>query len=101
MDIVIEYGVLNIAFLEGNAQYSMFDAQYSALKGKIRKVKAVSPSPFYDGKYHPPFIQQQKLLYYNESVTKISKKLCHSAFIQEKLCTVSACLRYVIFLFSP
>jgi len=21
---------------------------------KIRKVKAVSPSPFYDGKYHPP-----------------------------------------------
>ncbi len=24
----------------------------------IRKVKAVSPSPFYDGKYHPPFIQQ-------------------------------------------
>ena len=25
---------------------------------KIRKVKAVSPSPFYDGKYHPPFIQQ-------------------------------------------
>jgi len=21
---------------------------------EIRKVKAVSPSPFYDGKYHPP-----------------------------------------------
>jgi hypothetical protein len=23
---------------------------------EIRKVKAVSPSPFYDGKYHPPGI---------------------------------------------
>jgi len=21
---------------------------------KIRKVKEISPSPFYDGKYHPP-----------------------------------------------
>jgi hypothetical protein len=28
-------------------------------RSQIRKVKAVSPSPFYDGKYHPPFIQQQ------------------------------------------
>jgi hypothetical protein len=23
-------------------------------KKEIRKVKVVSPSPFYDGKYHPP-----------------------------------------------
>ena len=26
--------------------------------GKIIKVKAVSPSPFYDGKYHPPLFGQ-------------------------------------------
>ncbi len=24
------------------------------VRGGIRKVKAVSPSPFYDGTYHPP-----------------------------------------------
>jgi hypothetical protein len=29
---------------------------------EIRKVKAVSPSPFYDGKYHPPLIEQPELL---------------------------------------
>jgi hypothetical protein len=44
-----------------------------SLLPKIRKVKAVSPSPFYDGKYHPPFIEQLTLLYYNESVTKVEK----------------------------
>lgn len=27
---------------------------------KIRKVKAYSPSPFYDGKYHPPIISSPK-----------------------------------------
>lgn len=29
-------------------------------KCKIRKVKAVSPSPFYDGKYHPPLKEQHE-----------------------------------------
>ncbi len=29
-----------------------------AAMGEIRKVKAVSPSPFYDEKYHPPLIEQ-------------------------------------------
>ncbi|HRA12579.1 MAG TPA: hypothetical protein PKX31_12955 [Chitinophagaceae bacterium] len=30
---------------------------------EIRKVKAVSPSPFYDGKYHPPLFKQLSLLF--------------------------------------
>ena len=29
----------------------------------IRKVKEVSPSPFYDGTYHPPLLRQLSLLY--------------------------------------
>ena len=29
----------------------------------IRKVKAVSPSPFYDGTYHPSLFKQLSLLY--------------------------------------
>jgi hypothetical protein len=33
---------------------------------EIRKVKAVSPSPFYDGKYHPPLFGQLSLLLYPE-----------------------------------
>jgi len=40
-------------------------------EAKIRKVKAVSPSPFYDGKYHPPLIEQFALLDYNKSGTKL------------------------------
>lgn len=28
---------------------------------KIRKVKVVAPSPFYDGKYHPPLAEQLSL----------------------------------------
>jgi len=41
--------------------------------GKIIKVKAVSPSPFYDGKYHPPANEQFDLLYYDSC--KIEKNL--------------------------
>jgi hypothetical protein len=29
---------------------------------KIIKVKVVPPSPFYDGKYHPPLVEQLTLL---------------------------------------
>lgn len=41
-----------------NAKNHLFPAAF-----KIRKVKAVSPSPFYDGKYHPPLMEQLTLLY--------------------------------------
>jgi hypothetical protein len=44
--------LLKLAYL-----FSAIVEPFAALK--IRKVKAVSPSPFYDGKYHPPKIEQQ------------------------------------------
>jgi hypothetical protein len=48
--------------------YGLRDFQSFLLPGRdgqiIRKVKAVSPSPFYDGKYHPPLLRQQMLLIY-------------------------------------
>lgn len=47
LNIEIVCCVLHI--LLHNMPYTMFYAQFS-----IEKVKAVSPSPFYDGKYHPP-----------------------------------------------
>jgi hypothetical protein len=43
--------------------------------GKIRKVKAYSPSPFYYGKYHPFIISSQRLQLklFNEKVEKFSE----------------------------
>jgi hypothetical protein len=37
-----------------NTNLQLTNAMKLILSWEIRKVKAVSPSPLYDGKYHPP-----------------------------------------------
>jgi hypothetical protein len=46
-------GPANIAEKKGWGKFQMLKIIYFR---EIRKVKAVSPSPFYDGTYHPPLI---------------------------------------------
>ena len=53
--------------------------------GEIRKVKAVSPSPFYDGKYHPPKLSSIAAMVINSKVKTNFKK---STANPPNLCTV-------------
>ncbi len=68
----------------------------------IRKVKAVSPSPFYDGKYHPPLLEQLPLLYTLRYDCKLQKHQSKSYVQSKKLCTSDVQnIKCVIVLFSP
>ncbi len=63
--------------------------------GGIRKVKAVSPSPFYDGKYHPPLLGQLSLLYIlRYTDCKVSTLSGGSNFLPLDLCTQTARLPF-------
>ncbi len=54
---------------------------------KIEKVKTVSSSPFYDGKYHPPLLGQFALPYILRYISKIDKKRARINIPGTKLCT--------------
>jgi hypothetical protein len=55
-----------------------------------RKVKAVSPSPFYDGTYHPPLIGQRNAALYIEIYYKVEKFFNYMMILTAKLCTPGA-----------
>ena len=54
---------------------------------KIVKVKAVSPSPFYDGKYHPPLFRQLTLPLYQKIYFKVYSFFCYLINHKRNLCT--------------
>lgn len=62
-------------------------------------MKAVSPSPFYDGKYHPPLNEQFSLLYILRYELKLQKLIPSQYKNWQKLCTGKAQIKYAVYLF--
>jgi hypothetical protein len=62
--------------------------EYGTNERGIRKVKAVSPSPFYDGTYHPPLLRQLSLLCKLRYIGKLQYSEDQEAFADKKLYTL-------------